>query len=64
MICCSNVQIIGGAIMLLVAGGAKFPDKKPWDGGKKIWYDTIFMLNRPDGETEKWMEASELPQYE
>ena len=23
---------------LIVAGGANFPDKKPWDGGKKIWW--------------------------
>ena len=32
----------GGAI--LVAGGANFPDKKPWEGGKKVWYDTVFVL--------------------
>ena len=43
---------------LIVAGGANFPDKKPWDGGKKIWYDTVFVLERPDGE---WKVAGKLP---
>ena len=43
--------------VLLVAGGANFPDKKPWEGGKKVWYDTIFALDRPDGE---WRVAGKL----
>ena len=29
---------------LFCMGGANFPDKKPWEGGKKIWYDDIYML--------------------
>src|SRR5258706_2961151 len=40
--------VSGGA--LLVAGGANFPDKKPWEGGAKVWYDAVFVLDRPDGE--------------
>lgn len=44
---------------LLVAGGANFPDKKPWEGGKKVWYDTVFVLDRPEGE---WKVAGKLPQ--
>jgi N-acetylneuraminic acid mutarotase len=44
--------------VLLVAGGANFPDKKPWDGGKKVWYDTIFVLDRPAGA---WKVAGRLP---
>jgi hypothetical protein len=24
---------------LLVAGGANFPGKKPWEGGAKVWHD-------------------------
>jgi N-acetylneuraminic acid mutarotase len=48
--------VSGGA--LLVAGGANFPDKKPWDGGKKVWYDTVFVLDRPDGQ---WKVAGKLP---
>src|SRR5882672_4574316 len=43
---------------LIVAGGANFPDKKPWEGGTKRWYDTVFVLERPDGE---WKVAGKLP---
>ena len=48
--------VSGGA--LLAAGGANFPDKKPWEGGKKIWYDTVFVLEKPDGA---WKVAGKLP---
>ena len=48
--------VSGGA--LLAAGGANFPDKKPWEGGTKIWYDTIFVLEKPDGA---WKAAGKLP---
>jgi N-acetylneuraminic acid mutarotase len=34
---------------LIVAGGAKFPDKRPWEGGIKKWYDSAFVLEQPDG---------------
>ncbi len=44
--------------MLLVAGGANFPDKKPWEGGKKVWYDTVFGLDQPEGQ---WTVAGKLP---
>lgn len=29
---------------LFCMGGAKFQDKRPWEGGKKSWYDDIYML--------------------
>jgi len=48
--------VSGGA--LLAAGGANFPDKRPWEGGKKIWYDTVFVLEKPDGA---WKVAGKLP---
>jgi N-acetylneuraminic acid mutarotase len=48
--------VSGGA--LLAAGGANFPDKKPWEGGKKVWHDTIFVLEKPDGA---WKVAGKLP---
>lgn len=48
--------VSGGA--LLAAGGANFPDKKPWEGGKKLWYDTVFVLEKPDGA---WKVAGKLP---
>ena len=43
---------------LLVAGGANFPGKKPWEGGTKVWYDTVFVLEKPDG---KWQVAGKMP---
>lgn len=43
---------------LLVAGGANFPDKRPWEGGTKIWYDRVFVLE-PD--TASWRETGKLP---
>ncbi len=46
----------GGA--LLVAGGANFPDKKPWEGGTKVWHDAAFVLEQPGGA---WKAAGKLP---
>jgi hypothetical protein len=31
---------------LIVAGGANFPDKMPWKGGKKIYYNNISIFNK------------------
>jgi len=33
---------------LIVAGGANFPDKKPWEGGVKNFSDKIYILNLND----------------
>ncbi len=46
----------GGA--LLVAGGANFPDKRPWEGGTKIWYDRVFAL---EPGARAWRDAGKLP---
>ena len=35
--------------VLIVAGGANFPELRPWEGGTKIWYDHIFYLEEIDG---------------
>src|SRR3954454_22161988 len=43
---------------LIVAGGANFPDKKPWEGGTKHWHDSVFLLERPDSE---WKQIGKLP---
>jgi N-acetylneuraminic acid mutarotase len=43
---------------LLVAGGATFPDKKPWEGGRKAWTDVVFVLEKPTGE---WKVTGRLP---
>ncbi len=48
--------VCGGA--LVVAGGANFPDGKPWEGGTKVWYDQVFMLPSPRGT---WHKAGRLP---
>ncbi len=43
---------------LIVAGGANFPDKRPWEGGTKIWYDIVFALEQPGGT---WKNIGKLP---
>lgn len=40
---------------LIVAGGTHFTDKMPWEGGTKVWYDTVFAF---DGE---WKPEGKLP---
>ena len=32
--------------ILLMAGGATFPDKMPWEGGKKVFYNEIFAFKQ------------------
>lgn len=34
---------------LIVAGGANFPEAPPWEGGRKVWHDRIFVLPSPEG---------------
>jgi SSS family solute:Na+ symporter len=48
--------VSGGA--LLVAGGANFPQGFPWEGGKKVWHDTVYVLPNPNGS---WQMAGKLP---
>lgn len=48
--------VSGGA--LIVAGGANFPGAMPWDGGQKVWHDSIFILPKPDGA---WVGNFKLP---
>ena len=42
---------------LIVAGGANFPEAPPWQGGKKVWYDHVLVLD--PGATE-WRDAGKL----
>src|SRR5690242_19451692 len=44
---------------LLVGGGANFPGKMPWEGGRKMWHDTVYVLSKTNGA---WREAGKLPQ--
>lgn len=43
---------------LIVAGGTNFPDKMPWEGGVKRWYDDVHVLRDPAG---RWEKAGRLP---
>ncbi len=43
---------------LLVAGGTNFPAAPLWEGGKKVWHDTVYSLASPDS---KWNLAGKLP---
>ncbi len=40
--------------VLMAAGGANFPEGRPWEGGQKTWHDTIYVLQKPDG---RWKTA-------
>ncbi|HEX2861051.1 MAG TPA: hypothetical protein VHN79_05405 [Lacunisphaera sp.] len=44
--------------VLIVAGGANFPDKMPWAGGTKVWHDRIFAL---PASAAAWQEVGRLP---
>lgn len=46
--------ISGGA--LIAAGGANFPDAPPWQGGTKVWHDSIYVLASNGA---KWNTAGE-----
>ncbi len=43
---------------LLVAGGANFPGRPPWDGGQKKWHDEIYVLPR---NATNWLTGFKLP---
>jgi cyclically-permuted mutarotase family protein len=43
----------GGA--LVVAGGANFPDKLPWEGGTKVWWDDVWVLENVLGANPQWI---------
>jgi N-acetylneuraminate epimerase len=44
---------------LLVAGGANFPDKMPWEGGTKVWHNQVYRLSSPEAQ---WQHVGKLPQ--
>ena len=45
---------------LVVAGGANFPAGRPWDGGKKIYYNGVFRLGL--GEGGAWTRLADWPE--
>jgi N-acetylneuraminic acid mutarotase len=44
--------------VLIVAGGANFPHGMPWEGGQKVWHDSIFVLPKANGP---WVTGFKLP---
>jgi len=40
---------------ILVAGGANFPHALPWRGGKKVWWDDVFVLVKGAGGRPRWI---------
>src|SRR5665213_2929555 len=44
--------------VVIAAGGANFPDKLPWEGGKKVWYDAVWILDPLAGS---WRQVGTLP---
>lgn len=48
--------VSGGVLM--VAGGANFPDGMPWEGGKKVWHERVWVYVPAEG---KWRAAGRLP---
>ncbi len=43
---------------LIVAGGANFPNGAPWDGGEKVWWDDVYVLEEAEAE---WRTGFKLP---
>jgi len=48
--------------VLIVAGGANFPDAEPWEGGEKKWWKDIFVLRKKANDKYEWIHAGVLPQ--
>lgn len=43
----------------IFAGGANFPDRPPWEGGGKVWYDAVYALDVP---RRAWARIGSLPE--
>ena len=52
----SFAGVSNGAVV--AAGGANFPDRLPWEGGRKVWHDRIWMLTDTAAE---WRPIGRLP---
>ena len=45
--------------VLILAGGANFPEKLPWEGGEKVYYKEIFILQKLTNGTYSWSKMEE-----
>jgi len=43
--------------VLIIAGGANFPEKPVWEGGKKVWASDIYVLEKTN-DTENWITSN------
>ncbi|MES2429030.1 MAG: galactose oxidase [Bacteroidota bacterium] len=43
--------------VLLIAGGSNFPGLKPWEGGKKVHYNTIYILTKNSRNEFTWLSS-------
>ena len=50
---------IGNSVV--IAGGSDFPDKKPWEGGKKAYYKDIYILDETEGKYYCILSETNLP---
>ncbi|YCM44409.1 sodium/solute symporter [Verrucomicrobiaceae bacterium 227] len=56
----AGVVAEGNDEFLVVAGGANFPEGRPWEGGGKIYYDDIYVLPLKEGR--EWTKSeAKLP---
>ena len=46
--------------VLIMAGGANFPDKPVWEGGAKQWYDDIYVLESSGPDEYQWYTSENL----
>ncbi|GAG76010.1 unnamed protein product [marine sediment metagenome] len=46
--------------VLILAGGANFPDSPPWEGGQKVWHDDIYVLQRDKEGNYHWLTNATL----
>ena len=40
---------------LIIAGGANFPEALPWEGGTKVYWDDIYVLEKNESGEYKWL---------
>ena len=45
--------------VLIIAGGANFPNQPVWEGGKKHWHDEIYVLEKKGGNS-KWIHNDKM----
>lgn len=57
----ATVRLEDGSEGLLIAGGANFPGRAPWDGGEKVFYADIVLLRKVDGVW-TWLKVGDLPE--